>query len=118
MWVTILGSVAALCSLLAIALAWRGPRAQHALAARIETLEIRVQQLGELVTREQRRAIAADARAAKLTKDHQRQNLAEQAAAVIAAAQQPHEAPAPAPAPTREQLKAELRRRALNTSWR
>lgn len=112
-WSLSIALVALLGSVLAVLLAWRGPRSTQELVARIELLEIRAQQLGDLVTREQRRALAADARAAKLAKDHQRADLAEQAAAVIAEAQQPREA---APM-SREQLKAELRRRALNP-WR
>lgn len=106
-WPLSITLVALLVSVLGVLLAWRGPRATQELVARIELLEIRAQQLGDLVTREQRRALAADARAAKLAKHADQEDLAAQARAVIETAAQQPTPPAPR---TRDELKRELRR--------
>jgi hypothetical protein len=85
----------------------------YELTGRVEALELRSGQLGDMIVKEQRRVLAEAARAAKAAKAlGKEEQLAADAREVLAAAAASSVQPArPAPTATREEMKAELARR-------
>jgi len=82
------------------------PKAFAELRARIEALEFSAGHLSDLVTREQRRQLAAEARAAKAGKNAHDTELAREAAALLTA---PPAAPAPSPPESPEVARARMK---------